>query len=74
MVGCLVRSRMLWLLMCCCQNTRRRRLWQRMPNASKQRRSVKVVDHDSEQGKGVFCGDVHSPGHVAKINLVLSSQ
>ena len=25
-VGCLVRSRMPWLLTCCCQNTRRRRL------------------------------------------------
>ena len=25
-VGCLVRSRILWLLMCCCQNTRRRHL------------------------------------------------
>ena len=25
-VGCLVRSRMLWLLICCCHNTCRRRL------------------------------------------------
>ena len=33
---------------CCCQNTHRRRLWQRMSNKSKRRRSARVVDHDSE--------------------------
>ena len=47
-VGCLVRSRMLQLLVCCCQNTRRRRLWQLMSNTSRRRRSARVVDHDSE--------------------------
>ena len=34
-VGCLVHSRMLWLLMCRCQNTHRRRLWQRISNTSR---------------------------------------
>ena len=37
-VGCLVRSRMLRLLMFCCQNIHRRRLWQHMSNTSRRRR------------------------------------
>ena len=32
--GCVVRSRMIRLLMCCYQNTRMRRRWQRMSNTS----------------------------------------
>ena len=47
-VGCLMRSRMLRLLMCCCQNTRRRHLWQHMLNTYKRRRSARVVNHASE--------------------------
>ena len=47
-VGSMVRSRMLWLLTCCCQNTRMRRLWQRMSNTSRRRRSARVVAHASE--------------------------
>ena len=47
-VGCLMRSRMLRLLMCCCQNARRRHLWQRMLSTSMRRRSARVVDHASE--------------------------
>ena len=47
-VGCLMRSRMLRLLMCCCRNARRRHLWQRISNTSKRRRSARVVAHASE--------------------------
>ena len=47
-VGCLVRSRMLWLLMYCCQNKRRRRLWQRMSNTCREGISSKVMDLHSE--------------------------
>ena len=44
-VGFFVNSRMLWLLMCCCQSAYRL-LSQRTRNRSKQRPSTMIVDHD----------------------------
>ena len=47
-VGCLVRTRILRLLICCCENTHKRHLWQRLSNSSKRRPSARVLDHASE--------------------------
>ena len=47
-VGCLVRTRMLRLLICCCENTHKMGIWQRLSISSKRRPSARVGDHASE--------------------------